>query len=135
MCQSSDSWRLNLSASQARVNPLQHRVNQPETVSESRGEFLFATPQARAGFAEIGTEDWSSRVSPTYDRMSKYLPQGPDQRPNFSHPLPSAWSRSSACLPISCYRQFSGTDFPTPRAAPSARRFDEADFLNGRMSA
>jgi hypothetical protein len=33
MCQSSDSWRLNLSASQARVNPLQHRVNQPETVS------------------------------------------------------------------------------------------------------
>src|ERR1700730_1899115 len=32
MCQSSDSWRLNLSASQARVNPLQHRVNQPETV-------------------------------------------------------------------------------------------------------
>ena len=90
---------------------------------------------ARAGFAEIGTEDWSSRVSPTYDRWSKYLPQDPDQRPNVSHPLPSAWSRSSACLPISCFRQFSGTDFPTPRAAPSARRFDEADFLNGRMSA
>jgi hypothetical protein len=37
---------------------------------------------ARAGFAEIGTEDWSSRVSPTYDRWSKYLPQDPDQRPN-----------------------------------------------------
>src|ERR1700720_1352202 len=35
MCQSSDSWRLNLSASQARVNPLQHRVNQPEIVSEA----------------------------------------------------------------------------------------------------
>jgi hypothetical protein len=42
------------------------------------------------------------------------------------HPLPSGalchpWSRSSGCLPISRFRQVPGTDFPRPRAAPSAR--------------
>src|ERR1700730_17679025 len=90
---------------------------------------------ARAGLAEIGTEDGVLASRQLMTDGQNISPKTRTQRPNVSHPLPSAWLRSSACLPISSFRQFSGTDFPTPRAAPSARRFDEADFLNGRMSA
>jgi hypothetical protein len=42
--------------------------------------------------------------------------------PLFRRGVPSrAWSRSSACLWLVRFQQASGTDFPTPHAAPSAQ--------------